>query len=87
MRSAGAATNLASITIAYEKDRDLGSSQRRLKVSKNRLFGKTETGGYIMDFDEKSKRIYSQGDDLDYDFGWNRDEGWVYLDDDETVFD
>ena len=40
-----------------------------------------------MDFDEKSKRIYSQGDDLDYDFGWNRDEGWVYLDDDETVFD
>lgn len=83
----GDISNLASITIAYEKDRDLGSSQRRLKVSKNRLFGKTETGGYIMDFDEKSKRIYSQGDDLDYDFGWNRDEGWVYLDDDETVFD
>lgn len=83
----GDISNLASITIAYEKDRELGSSQRRLKVSKNRLFGKTETNGYVMDFDEKSKRIYGRGDDLDYDFGWNRDEGWVYLDDDETVFD
>lgn len=83
----GDISNLASITIAYEKDRELGSSQRRLKVSKNRLFGKTETNGYIMEFDDKSKRIYGQGDDLDYDFGWNRDEGWVYLDDDETVFD
>ena len=83
----GDISNLASITIAYEKDRELGGSQRRLKVLKNRLFGKTETEGFVTDFDEKSKRIYSRGDDLDHDFGWNRDDGWVYLDDDETVFD
>lgn len=81
----GDISNLASITIAYEKDRELGSSQRRLKVSKNRLFGKTETGGYIMEFDEKSKRIYGQGDDLDYDFGWDENDGWISCPDDMEI--
>ena len=81
----GDISNLASITIAYEKDKELSEGQRRLKVSKNRLFGKTETGGYIMDFDEKSKRIYSQGDDLDYDFGWDRSSGWIQCPDDMEI--
>lgn len=91
----GDISNLASITIAYEKDRELGASQRRLKVSKNRLFGKTETGGYITEFDEKSKRIYARGDDLDYNFGWDSGRaagtdsgGWVKIENgEETPFD
>lgn len=83
----GDISNLASITIAYEKDRELLERQRRLKVSKNRLFGKTELTGYIMDFDEKSKRIYGQGDDLDYDFGWDLENGFVQIDmNDECPF-
>lgn len=73
----GDISNLASVTIAYEKDKDLAGELRRLKVSKNRLFGKTETYGYVMEFDDKSKRIYGQGDDLDYDFGWNPAGGWL----------
>lgn len=81
----GDISNLASITIAYEKDRELESSQRLLKVSKNRLFGKTETGGYIMSFDEKSKRIYGQGDDLDYDFGWDEGGEWTSCPDDMEI--
>lgn len=64
-------SNLATITIAYEKDKDLHTEQRLLKVSKNRLFGKVETEGYILDYDEKSKRIYGQGDDLHVEYGWD----------------
>ena len=70
----GDITNLALITIAYEKDNDLDDSQRMLKVSKNRLFGKVNTAGWILNFDEKSKRIYGYGDDLNYSFGWDKKE-------------
>ena len=31
-----------------------------------------------MDYDEKSKRIYGLGDDVDFDYGWDRDaDGFV----------
>ena len=70
----GDITNLALITIAYEKDKDIDDSQRILKVSKNRLFGKVNTAGWILNFDEKSKRIYGYGDDLNYSFGWDQKE-------------
>lgn len=75
--------NLAMVIIAYDDDKELDVSQRRLKVSKNRLFGKTETEGYIMDYDEKSKRIYGQGDDLYVDYGWNANsDGFCYINED-----
>lgn len=91
----GDISNLASVTIAYEKDRELEPGQRRLKVSKNRLFGRTETKGYVMEFDEKSKRIYGQGDDPDLCYGWDvgdagneKEGGWVpVVGDEETPFD
>ena len=69
-------SNLAAITIAYEKDKDLNPDQRLLKVSKNRLFGKVETEGYILDYDEKSKRIYGPGDDLHVEYGWDCGDGF-----------
>ena len=85
----GDIANLALITLAYEKDKDLDDSQRILKVSKNRLFGKVNTNGWILDFDEKSKRIYGYGDDLNHDFGWDKQsDGFVNIDlDMETPFD
>lgn len=67
----GDISNLATITIAYEKGKDLHPGQRLLKVSKNRLFGKTETKGFVLDYDEKSKRIYGDGDELGVDYGWD----------------
>jgi len=63
-------SNLASITLMYEKDKELSPDQRRLKVWKNRLFGYTNSEGYIMDYDEKSKRIYGPGDNPNKDYGW-----------------
>ena len=82
----GDISNLAMITIAYEKGKDLQPGQRLLKVSKNRLFGKTETNGFVLDYDEKSKRIYGYGDDLDFDYGWDKaSDGWINWDS-ETPF-
>lgn len=83
----GDISNLATITIAYEKDRELQQGQRRLKVSKNRLFGKVETGGYILDYDEKSKRIYGARDELEFDYGWDSSNDGFYEINEETPFD
>ena len=93
-------TNLALITIAYEKAdyvKDyngdkvyLNDGQRLLKVSKNRLFGKTETNGWIMDFDEKSKRVYGREGDraLNYSYGWCDEDEFTQLSDgDEPMFE
>ena len=63
-------TNLASITLMYEKDKELNPDQRLLKVWKNRLFGFTNTSGILMMYDEKSKRIYGNEDDVNKDYGW-----------------
>lgn len=77
----GDISNIATITIAYEKDKELLQNQRRLKISKNRLFGKIETEGYIVDYDEKSKRIYGNGDNLMFDYGWDKStDGFVQID-------
>lgn len=77
----GDISNIATITIAYEKDKELQQSQRRLKVSKNRLFGKVETEGYIVDYEEKSKRIYGSGDNLFVDYGWDKSsDGFIPVD-------
>ena len=85
----GDISNLAIVTLAYEKDKNLDDSQRILKVSKNRLFGKVNTNGWILDFDEKSKRIYGYGDDLNHDYGWDKQsDGFVSMDsNEETPFD
>lgn len=83
----GDISNLATITIAYEKNNEIEQSQRLCKVSKNRLFGKTETKGYILDYDDKSKRIYGQGDDLYVDYGWNKNDGGFTSINEETPFD
>ena len=83
----GDISNLATITIAYEKDKDIEISQRLCKVSKNRLFGKTETNGYVLDYDEKSKRIYGQGDDINREYSWNRTNNGFYEQNIETPFD
>lgn len=88
----GDISNLATITIAYERGKDIEPEQRLLKVSKNRLFGKVETEGFVLDYDEKSKRIYGQGDNLNFDFGWDRSGKQIEMDgfqtdDGETPFD
>ena len=62
--------NLAHVIISYGRDQELSESQRRLKLLKNRLLSKVNYGGWIMDFDVRSNRIYTEGDDYERDFGW-----------------
>jgi KaiC/GvpD/RAD55 family RecA-like ATPase len=63
-------TNLASITLMYESSNDLTPDQRYLKIWKDRLFGHRNTKGIVLDYDEKSRRIYGVGDDVNKEYGW-----------------
>ena len=58
----------------------MSADQRKLIVAKNRLFGKINLDGIILDYDERSKRIYGDGDDLDYQFGWDQSDGFYSAD-------
>ena len=83
----GDISNLAMVTLSYGKDKNIGEGQRLLKVSKNRLFGKVNTDGWILEFNEKSKRIYGAGDDVNVDYGWNKQNDGFYEAEEETPFD
>ena len=63
-------TNLAAITMRYESDRELEPNQRKLVVMKERAFGRKCNEGYVLDYDEKSRRIYGHGDDVNKEYGW-----------------
>ena len=65
--------NLGMITLSYEKGADMADDTRLLKVSKNRLFGKVNNEGWQLFYDERSKRIYGQGDNVKQDFGCFRE--------------
>lgn len=80
-------SNLATITISYDKSDDILPEQRICKVSKNRLFGKTNTKGYVLDYDERSKRIFGKDDDLYVEYGWNKDINGFYQVEIDTPFD
>ena len=79
----GDITNLAGITLSYNRgttdDYDKGimnPEQRQLIVAKNRLFGKVNTSGFILSYDEKSKRVYGAGDDVNRQYGWDNSGGF-----------
>jgi archaellum biogenesis ATPase FlaH len=72
----GDITNLAGVVLSYDrlgkKDLEDGrgtTNDRKLILAKNRLFGITDTDGQILHYDVKSKRIYGDDDDKDFDFG------------------
>lgn len=70
--------NLASIVLSYERpskkrkemDETIVDDDRILRVTKNRLFGKTDEYGVVLHFDEFSKRIYSRAAEVDRKYGW-----------------
>ena len=66
----GDITNLCSITLMYERDRD-NPDNRKLKCWKNRMFGRTNPEGWNMYYDERSKRVYGDRDNVNYEFGWS----------------
>ena len=88
----GDITNLAGITLSYDRgskaeieDGEITEDQRKLIISKNRLFGKIDLHGIVLNYDERSKRIYGPGDDLNKAFGWDNSEGFYSIPEDEEV--
>lgn len=88
----GDITNLAGLTLGYNRgskeDIDKGlmnQNQRKLIVAKNRLFGKINLDGIILDYDERSKRIYGLEDDIDYQFGWDKSDGFYEVEEDLDI--
>lgn len=83
----GDISNLATVILSYEKDNELQEGQRLVKITKNRLFGRLETKGIILDFDGKSRRIYGALDDVNREYSWNKQDNGFYSYDIETPFD
>ena len=75
-------TNLASVVVSYSRGKKDGSEctddQRMLRLLKNRLFGKVNYDGWVMDFDIRSNRVYGSNDAPDREFGWTKflDDGF-----------
>lgn len=87
---AGDISNLATLVIGYSKDPELSNTYRRMTVPKNRLFGRVTTGGpgngFLVMYDERSKRIYGEADDLNLEYGWINQDGFVGADEDSIPF-
>lgn len=73
----GDITNLAGITLSYDRGSSdeiekgfMDEGQRKLITAKNRLFGKIDLRGIVLNYNEKSKRIYGSDDDPNRMFGW-----------------
>lgn len=84
----GDITNLGMLTISYERGSkselesgEITDDQRKLKVVKNRLFGYNETNGWIMEFEPRSRRIYGENDNPDFEYGWTKqlEGGFDYI--------
>lgn len=78
-------TNVAGLVMTYDRPTDadvsngyMNEEQRKLVVSKNRIFGKRNMDGIVLDYDEKSKRIYGNHDDSNRVYGWEKDEDGFY---------
>ena len=66
--------NIAMLSVSYDRDKELPDNQRLLRLNKNRLFGKLNTDGITVSYDEASKRIFGLGDDPNFEYGAFTDE-------------
>ena len=60
--------NLA--TVIFDFSRDKVENQNIIKISKERIFGRTEKEGFKVQYDPCSKRIYETEDDLAFKYSW-----------------
>lgn len=80
-------TNAAGVVLSYDRDKELPQTQRKLITSKSRLIGRLNFEGSILEYDEKSKRIVGNGDDLNRQYGWDKSDGFAEAGDMELPFD
>lgn len=70
--------NSAGVIIHYNVNKDENTMEnypRIISVTKNRVFGRTSYRGWKVHYDEKSKRIYGDHDDLNICLGWDNESG------------
>lgn len=82
-------TNLVDVVMRYGKpigeNYDGDTSERVLTVYKNRLTGRTNRDGIHLYFQESSKRISENENSFDWKLGWEADDGFVSVDDEEEI--
>jgi len=79
-------TNLAGVVMSYERPRDRDrQDERLLKVTKNRLTGRVDFDGIECRYDESSKRIGTQYDDLNALTGPFQSDQYQLVDDDMPI--
>lgn len=81
--------NSAGVIIHYNVNKDENTMEnypRIISVTKNRVFGRTSYRGWKVHYDEKSKRIYGDHDDLNICLGWDNESGGFVQDYDNSIF-
>lgn len=81
--------NSAGVIIHYNLNKDENTMEnypRIISVTKNRVFGRTSYRGWKVHYDEKSKRIYGDHDDLNICLGWDNESGGFVEDYDNSIF-
>ena len=81
--------NSAGVIIHYNVNKDENTMEnypRIISVTKNRVFGRTSYRGWKVHYDEKSKRIYGDNDDLNICLGWDNESGGFFEDYDNSIF-
>lgn len=70
--------NLGMVMLSYERGgENVPEEDRVLKVAKNRLFGRENHEGWVLHYDEASKRIFSTGAELSMEYSWAKDAEMV----------
>lgn len=73
----GDITNLAGVVVSYDRNEDAAiQAERLLKLTKSRLIGKLDFNGIPLSYDERTKRIFGESDDLYKDFSWKKTDGF-----------
>ena len=80
-------TNRVDVVMSYHRDNDLMEDERYLTVTKNRLTGRLTKGkGIKLYYNDKSKRISGEQDDMKKAYGWERQQdGFVPVADQEEL--
>ena len=65
--------NLSMVTLSYGRDDKIPDYKRKIRISKNRLFGNINTEGWELDYEVSSKRIFGASDDKLMEYNWTED--------------
>lgn len=83
-------TNAADAVWTFKRGKDDvrdGTDTRYLSISKNRWFGRFTKGeGQRMFYDERSMRIVDEIGDFDKQYGWDKSDGFINIDQLEIPF-